>query len=66
MKLKLLTLDGNHQFHYLTDKHKMLNVTVSVINFHQKFVQTTNFPIFNGNSFTKCLAFILTQKFYYT
>jgi len=30
MKLKLHTLAGNHQFHYLTGKkHKTLNVTVA-------------------------------------
>ena len=27
MKLKLRTLAGNHQFHYVTGKHKMCNVT---------------------------------------
>ena len=30
MKLKLYTLAGNHQFHYLTGKHKMFYVTVAV------------------------------------
>ena len=29
MKFKLLTLVGNHQFHYLTGKHEMFNVTVA-------------------------------------
>ena len=29
MKLKLHTLAGNHQFHYLTGKRKMFNVTVA-------------------------------------
>jgi len=29
MKLKLQTLAGNHQFHYLTGKHKMFNVNVT-------------------------------------
>jgi len=29
MKLKLQTLTGNHQFHYMTGKHKMFSVTVS-------------------------------------
>ena len=43
MKLKLETLAGNHQFHYLTGKHKMFNVTVNIINFLQKFVQPANF-----------------------
>jgi len=43
MKLKQETLAGNHQFHYLTGKHKMFNVTVNIINFLQKFVQPANF-----------------------
>jgi len=30
MKLKLQTLAGNHQFHYLTRKHKTFNVIVAV------------------------------------
>jgi len=34
---KLQTLAGNHQFHYLTGKRKILNVTLNVINFLQKF-----------------------------
>jgi len=29
MKLKLYTLAGSHQFHYLTGKHKMFSVTVT-------------------------------------
>jgi len=29
MTLKLQTLAGNDQFHYLTGKHKMFNVTVA-------------------------------------
>jgi len=29
MKLKQLKLAGNHQFHYVTGKHKMFNVTVA-------------------------------------
>jgi len=37
----------------------------SVINFLQKFVQPASYPIFSENSFTKRLAFILMQKFYY-
>ena len=47
MKLKLQkTPAGNHHFYYLTGKHKMFNVTVSVISFLQKFVQAANFPVF--------------------
>jgi len=30
MKLKLQTLARNHQFHYLTGKHEMFNVTVII------------------------------------
>jgi len=37
MKLKLQTLAGNHQVHYLTGKQKMFNATVNVSNFLQKF-----------------------------
>jgi len=54
MKLKLQTLAaaGNHQFHYLTGKRKILNATLNVINFLQKF----NCSIFRRKFFTKRLA----------
>jgi len=43
MKLKLQTLAGNHQFHYLTGNHKMFNVTV---NKHRQQIVTLSQQMF--------------------
>ena len=41
VKLKLQTLARSHQFHYLTDKHKMFNVTVTAkLSTHAKIKYT--------------------------
>jgi len=56
--LKLYTLAGNHQFHYLTGKHGMFNISVDVMNFLRSLLNfSTEVP--------SAVAFILMQKFYY-
>jgi len=65
MKIKTIKLVGNCRFHYLTGKHKMFDVAVSVIDFLQKFVQTANFSteILLSSAYHCCLYFY--EKFYY-
>ena len=65
MKIKTIKLVGNCRFHYLTSKHKMFDVAVSVIDFLQKFVQTTNFQQKFFYQAPITVAFIFMQKFYY-
>jgi len=61
MKLKLYTLDGNHQFHYLTDKHKMLRHCQQTQQ-QQMSLSQQYFKIFINNKSTKFCQISLSIK----